>query len=57
MEMNRGPKNTLFSNQGPIISSGDKNLKIHGYNIIREDHLFNSKQGRVCVYYLLKLLM
>ena len=93
IEMNAGPKNNLFSNQGLMIcdcnfnsvsaytytrvsplsayihmyifdiicfsdtylnsetSSVDNNLGILVYNIIREDHLLNSKWGRVCVYY------
>ena len=26
-------------------------MEIPGYNLVREDHLSNSKQGEVCVYY------
>ena len=33
------------------ISSDEKNLEIPGYNLVREDHLSNSKHGGVCVYY------
>ena len=29
----------------------DKNLEIPGYNLVREDHLSNSKRGGVCLYY------
>ena len=29
----------------------DDKLKIEGYNIVRSDHLFNSRRGAVCVYY------
>ena len=29
------------------IPSADKNLELPGYNLAREDHLFNSKRGGV----------
>ena len=33
------------------ILSGDNNLEIPGYDLIRADHPSNSKWGGVCVYY------
>ena len=33
------------------ISSDDENLEIDGYNLVRGDHLSNSKRGGVCVYH------
>ena len=33
------------------IPSGDKNLKIAGYNFFKEDHPSNGKRGGVYVYY------
>ena len=38
------------------IPSDDGNLEIPGYNLVREDHPFNSKRGGVCVYYKNSLL-
>ena len=32
-------------------SSDDDNLKIPGYNTIRDDHPSNTKRGGVCIYY------
>ena len=33
------------------IPNDDKNLEISEYNLVREDHSFNSKRGGVCVYF------
>ena len=33
------------------ISSDNKNLNISGYNLIRANHLSNSKRGDVCIYF------
>ena len=32
-------------------SDDNDNLKIAGYNLIKDDHSSNTKQGDVCIYY------
>ena len=31
--------------------SNDKDIMIEGYNLIRSDHLSNTKRGGACIYY------
>ena len=33
------------------VHKGDKNIKLDGYNLIREDHPGNVKQIGVCIFY------
>ena len=33
------------------ISSDSGNLELPGYNLVRADHLTNTKRGGVCIYY------
>ena len=42
------PSETYLNSE---ISSDDENLEIDGYNLVRGDHLSNSKRGGVCVYH------
>ena len=30
---------------------GDRSFKLNGYNLLRTDHLSNTKRGGVCIYY------
>ena len=34
------------------ISTNNDNLDIDGYNLVRSDHLSNTKRVEVCIYYL-----
>ena len=34
--------------------SNDENLNVPSYNLIKADHLANTKRGEVCIYYLLQ---
>ena len=35
----------------PSIQEGDKNIQLDDYNLLRADHLSNSKRGGVCIVY------
>ena len=34
----------------PSVQEGDKNIELDGYNMLRADHLSNSKWGGVCIF-------
>ena len=35
----------------PCMQSGNDNLEIPGYNLVRSDHPSDNKRGRVCICY------
>ena len=37
--------------------SNDENLNVPSYNLIKADHLANTKRGGVCIYYLLQWII